>query len=252
VGEKKESGGFLWGKTEYGGMSGWCVLDYAEHISGEVETTVVSDEQKFDQYSINSTSGVRRRYNHGTNYDILDVVPYEVVITVYEIYKDDEYTWGRTEFNGKPGWCVLNYAKKLGSDEPPEELLIKSLPQKTEYLAGELFDSRGMSVAARYSDGREENVIDYGCIGNTMVPGTSTITVEYMGISCDFSVTVKARRGDVNRNGAIDTEDNLYVKKHILGTEKNDISESGDINGDGVIDVFDSIHIKHEMLSKNK
>ena len=249
VDEKKETGGFLWGKTEYGGTSGWCVLDYAEHIRGEVETVTVPDEEKYDQYSITSTTGVRLRYNHGTGFDVLDVIPFETVITVYETFKDDEYIWGRTEFNGKPGWCVLNYAKKLGADEPPVDIVLRAMPQKTEYLAGEFFENAGMVVAAQFSDGREEIVEDYGCEGNTMVPGESVITVKYKGLSCDLTVRVNARAGDINRNGSIDPEDNYYVKQHILGTAENDISASGDINSDGVIDVFDSIHMKQDMLS---
>ena len=249
VDEKKEIGGFLWGKTEYGGMSGWCVLDYAEHIRGEVETVTVPDEEKFDQYSITSTTGVRLRYNHGTNFDVLDVVPYEAVITVYETFKDDEYTWGRTEYNGKPGWCVLNYAKKVGADEPPVDIILRAMPQKTEYLAGEIFENAGMVIVAQFDDGHEEIVEDYGCEGNTMVPGESIITVTYKGLSCGLIVKVNARPGDINRNGAIDPEDNYYVKQHILGTAENNVSDSGDINADGVIDVFDSIHMKQDMLA---
>ena len=44
VDEKKECNGFLWGKTSYKNIEGWCVLDYAEHVSGTVETEVVEDE----------------------------------------------------------------------------------------------------------------------------------------------------------------------------------------------------------------
>ncbi|WP_049962769.1 SH3 domain-containing protein [Ruminococcus sp. HUN007] len=252
VDEKKESGGFLWGRTSYGGTDGWCVLDYAEHIRGEVETVVEPDEEKFDQYSITSTTGVRLRYNHGTDFDILDVVPYEAVITVYETFQDSDYLWGRTEYNGKPGWCVLNYARKLGTDEPPVDLVLRAMPQKLDYLAGEIFENAGMVVAACYSDGREEIVEDYGCEGNTMVPGDSIITVDYKGASCGLIVRVKARRGDINRNGTFDPEDNYCLKQHILGASENDITESGDINGDGIINIFDTIHIKHDMLAKQE
>ncbi len=252
VDEKKECEGFLWGKTTYSGQNGWCVLDYADYISGEVETTVIPDDEKYEQYSINSTSGVNLRYNYGMDNKVLAVIPYETVITVYEKKKLDDYLWGRTEYNGKAGWCVLNYAKRFGAEETPESLSIEKLPKKTLYEAGELFDCRGMIVVAHYSDGRDEITEDYGCTGNTMLPGTSTITVEYRGASTSFSVLVNARRGDVNKNGVIDLDDDAEVRGYILNNSGGSVPESGDINGDGVINIFDSMRIRNEVLYREK
>lgn len=35
---RKSEGGYTWGAVTYGGVSGWCVLDYAKHISGTLPT----------------------------------------------------------------------------------------------------------------------------------------------------------------------------------------------------------------------
>ena len=252
VEEKVEYGGFLWGKTSYSGTDGWCVLDYADRISGNLETEVISDDNQYEKWTVTSETGLNLRYNHGLSNTALAVIPFDTEITVYEKTTVDDFVWGRTEYDGEVGWCVLNYAKKTWPEEAPESIIVKTLPNKTEYLAGELFDNRGMTVAACYSDGSEELIEDYGCTGNTMIPGISTITVEYQNMTCSFTVSVWARSGDINKNGTYDFEDSLRIKEHILNCSQDSIDETGDINGDGVINVFDSIKIKKEILSVNK
>ena len=252
VDEKKECNGFLWGKTSYKNIEGWCVLDYAEHVSGTVETEVVEDEEKYEKWRIVSDNGVNLRYNYGTENQVLDVIPFDTVITVYEQKESGEFIWGRTENNGKVGWCVLNYASKYNEEEVLQGIRIEKLPDKTIYTAGELFDNSGMCIVAHYSSGREEVVEDYGCSGNTTVPGICIIKIDYMGISCDLSVRVNARKGDINGNGIIDSEDCYSLKTCILNSSSEISGDTGDINGDGVINVFDSIYAKKEILSRSR
>jgi hypothetical protein len=251
--EKTERDGFVWGKTEYDGKSGWCVLDYAEHVSGSIDTTVVPDGNGYRRWRIVSDDGVKLRYNYGTSHEVLGVVPYGAVITVYEEQNRDGYTWGRTEYDGKTGWCVLNYATVVDdSEETLEGIRVVSLPDKLKYTAGELFDSTGMTVAALYSTGREELVSEYGCSGNTMMPGVSTITVRYRDKGFEISVLVEARAGDINRNGTIDSYDSLSLKNHILcGDGEGFNSKLADVNSDSVLNVFDSIRIKKEIVNNS-
>ncbi len=250
VEEKVEADGFLWGKTNYSGMTGWCVLDYADYISGKAETTVIADGDRYEQWKINAATGVNLRYNYGMENKVLAVLPYETVFTVYEKKKTDDCLWGRTEYAGEVGWLVLNYAKKLGAEEKPEKLVVKTLPKKMEYIAGELFDGRGMTISAVYSDGREEITEEYGCTGNTMIPGISTIKVEYMGASAEFNVVISPQKGDINKNGTIDMEDDLNIKYFLLDKRDDDVQELGDINGDGTVNVLDSIRIKNSVLRR--
>ena len=199
-----------------------------------------------------SDNGVNLRYNYGTENQVLDVIPFDTVITVYEQKESGEFIWGRTEYNGKVGWCVLNFASKYGEEEVLQGIRIEKLPDKTIYTAGELFDNSGMCIVAHYSSGREEVVEDYGCSGNTTVPGICIIKIDYMGISCDLSVRVNARKGDINENGIIDSEDCYSLKTCILNSSSEISGDTGDINGDGVINVFDSIYAKKEILSRSR
>lgn len=253
ISERIDREGFAWGRLSYNGYDGWCVLDYAERIRGNLETTVIPDEEKFEKWRIVSENGVNLRLNYGTSSQALAVVPYNEVITVYEQKDSDGYIWGRTEYNGIDGWCVLNYASKVYTTELKlTGLRIHKLPDKITYTAGELFTSNGMQVVASYSDGTEKLVEDYGCSGNTNLPGVSIITINYQDISIDFSVLVNPQRGDINLNGVIDREDNYNIKKYILNKVK-DISfgELGDINGDGKINVFDNVRAKQDILEND-
>ncbi len=254
VSEKKDSEGFLWGKVIYNGKTGWCVLDYAEHISGDVGTEVIPDiDDKTEKWRIVSQNGVNMRLSYGLSSGVLDVIPFDTIINVYEKVDADGYEWARTVYNNRPGWCVLNYASKITTDSSGNPTLLgirlEKLPDKLEYSAGELFDSKGMKIIALYSDHTENEIIEYGSSGNTMIPGESTITVDYQGMTISFMVTVNACKGDINKNGTIDTEDYLSVKKYILNNDnKSDIKSDGDLNGDGKIDVFDSINARRKII----
>lgn len=254
VEEKTERDGFVWGRISYNGKNGWCVLDYAEHVSGSIETTVVPDGTGYQKWRIVSDDGVKLRYNYGTEHEVLGVVPYGAIITVYEQQSKDGYIWGRTDFEGKAGWCVLNYASLFDdSEELLDGIYVVELPSKTTYTAGELFDSSGMKVSALYSTGREEIVSEYGCNGNTTMPGISTITVEYRGKCFELSVVVTPFAGDINKNGTVDIQDSLSIKKHILADADEDFdAELGDMNSDDVINIFDSIRAKKEFLYNNR
>ncbi len=253
VSQKYHKEGFLWGKVSYAGIDGWCVLDYAEHIRGEISTTIVPDDDNFEKWRITSDNGVNLRLNYGTSSAVVGVVPYNKVITVYEKKESDGYTWARTEYMGIDGWCVLNYAVRIEEQQNSEELVgirIQKYPHKLTYIAGELFNGDGMEVVAVYSDGTEKKVDDYGCTGNITLPGAGIITVEYRDFKCDFSVLVNPAIGDINLNGIIDFEDNYIVKKYLLDNSKDvTASKLGDINGDGVLNVFDSIRIKRKILN---
>ena len=253
VTEKIEKEGFLWGKISYGGYIGWCVLDYAERIKGNIDTTVIPDEEKYEKWRIVSDNGVNLRLNYGTSSDVLKVIPFNETITVYEKKDYDGYVWARTEYGGVPGWCVLNYASKVDTAEVKlSGIRIHRVPDKVTYTAGELFDSTGMQIVAVYTDGTEKLVEDFGCSGNTNIPGISLITIDYQGASVDLSVLVDPPGGDLNLNGVVDADDSYNIKRYILN-HKNDISyeKLGDINGDGKVDVFDNIRAKQDIFQNN-
>ena len=76
-------------------------------------------------------------------------------------------------------------------------LRIVSLPDKTVYAVGELFDPRGLVVEGRYADGRTrpvpmENLSFRGFDSSGPVDG-QVITLLHGGYSAQFSIDVRAQ-----------------------------------------------------------
>ena len=71
---------------------------------------------------------------------------------------------------------------------------IKSQPSKTTVVEGTALDTSGLKVEAVYSDGKAEEITDYTLTGYDMNSvGPQTITVEYLGFTASFNITVAAK-----------------------------------------------------------
>ena len=70
---------------------------------------------------------------------------------------------------------------------------ITSLPNKTSYIVGELFDSTGMVIAADYSDGFSEAVTSWTATSTPLILGQTEIAVSYMGKTAMISITVSQK-----------------------------------------------------------
>lgn len=250
VTEKKECEGFLWGKTVYGGKSGWTVLDYAEHLSGDVGKDEKISNETEEKWRITSSNGVNLRIKPEISAEKIGLLNFNDIITVYDKEQANGYTWGRTNYKDKPGWCVLDYAEQVFPESIAKGKLmgirVQQLPDKLTYMTGELFDDSGMIIVAVYSDGTEKYVNDYGCSGNTVTPGHNIIRIDYQTVSCEFTVRVTCAAGDVDTNGVMDFRDFSEIKKYML--KKTEQPENADINSDSKVDVFDLIRLKQKVL----
>ena len=65
-----------------------------------------------------------------------------------------------------------------------------TLPNKVEYIVGDSFDSTGMVVMAKYTNGKSKEVSGYEVSGFTGEVGTNIITVTYEGQTYMFAVMV--------------------------------------------------------------
>ena len=251
VTEKIENEGFLWGKTIYNGKSGWTVLDYAEHLSGEVAVDEKTNDDIQEKWRITSYNGVNLRLKPGLSAEKTGLLNYNDIIMVYEKDEADGYTWGRTNYNNKPGWCVLDYAEQVFPENIARGKLmgirVQTLPDKLVYMSGELFDDSGMTVVAVYSDGTEEYVNDYGCSGNTVTPGHNIIRIDYQSVSCEFTVRVNCASGDVDENGVTDFRDYSEIKKYML--KKSEQIDNADTNSDDKVNVLDLIRLKQKVFN---
>lgn len=63
---------------------------------------------KIIQYTVEDASGINLRSGAGTSHSIIIALPKGTVFTVTETETDSKYTWGKTTYNGKTGWCVIS------------------------------------------------------------------------------------------------------------------------------------------------
>lgn len=84
-----------------------------------------------------------------------------------------------------------------------ERIEITTQPAKTEYMAGDKFDPKGMVVTAVYEDGTSEPITNYIIFrGDKLVQGQADVTIQYddgsanSGINVKQTITVKPYVGD--------------------------------------------------------
>lgn len=92
---------------------------------------------------------------------------------------------------------VLKVVKKV------ERIEITTQPAKTEYMAGDKFDPKGMVVTAVYKDGTSEPITNYIIFrGDKLVQGQADVTIQYddgsgsSNIKVRQSIEVKPYEGD--------------------------------------------------------
>ena len=98
--------------------------------------------------------------------------------------------------NKKPNEGEGTFTPPVDEDPYVTELSVVSAPTKTSYKAGQLFDSAGMKLLAKWSDGEDEDLSPNECKKSPTGPleaGTTEIVFTYEGVSCTQSITVTAR-----------------------------------------------------------
>ncbi len=127
---------------------------------------------------------------------------------------------------------------------------IASVPDKTEYYAGDLLDPAGGELSVAFSDGTVKTVkMSIDMIGgfDRNAAGVQTLTVTYEGFTAQFEVTVVETviRGDMDGDGEITVSDALVALRIAarLAEETPEAIAIGDADGDGAITVSDALRI---------
>lgn len=142
-----------------------------------------------------------------------------------------------------------------------EELEITQEPEKLTYRVGEVFDSTGLQVTARYTNGTVRDVTDYVVwseepltVNDTdftiQLPhvlyqngSDGTAGVEYPKPFAALQLTVEAAAadGDVNGDGNVDNADVSLLLQYINGIPLPETAQAAaaDVNGDGNVDNAD-------------
>ena len=59
-------------------------------------------------------------------------------------------------------------------------------------------------------------------------------------------------RGDVNNDGAVDSDDAIYLLRHTMNEVRYPINQSADMNGDGMIDSDDAIYLLRHTMNESR
>jgi len=89
--------------------------------------------------------------------------------------------------------ATCSFSVSVEPGEPVvESLSVVKMPAKTVYQVGDKMDSSGMTVRVFTNQGHEDITSGFTCIPNTfMAAGQQTVTVQYEGKSCSFTVEVR-------------------------------------------------------------
>ena len=149
---------------------------------------------------------------NSTKYEYSASVPNGATLSITPTVKSTGATFtvnGTNQTEIKPEWNGLNSSfevKVKGDETTKESTYIVSLsqlaekieivapPTKTEYAAGETFDTTGFKVKATYSDNSTKEVsIDDLAVdpAGPIYPGTKDVTVTFEGQSAKQSITVE-------------------------------------------------------------
>ncbi len=89
--------------------------------------------------------------------------------------------------------ATCSFSVNVEKGEPTiESISVMKMPTKTIYTVGDRMDSSGMTLRVYTDQGYEDISSGFSCIPNSfMAAGQQTVTVQYEGKSCTFTVEVK-------------------------------------------------------------
>lgn len=151
-----------------------------------------------------------------------------------------------------------------------EKIEVTTMPQKTQYAAGETFDKTGMVVTATLLDGSTRDVTDMvSASSEPLTDGTTEITLQfgrdqtmYRNATANgekmtagnkiaaITATIQIRVGegtvtwgDVNGDGKVNSTDAVLILRYAAQLGVDIDTAAADVNGDGKINSTDAVLI---------
>lgn len=151
-----------------------------------------------------------------------------------------------------------------------EKIEVTTMPQKTQYAAGETFDKTGMVVTATLLDGSTRDVTDMvSASSEPLTDGTTEITLQfgrdqtmYRNATANgekmtagnkiaaITTTIQIRVGegtvtwgDVNGDGKVNSTDAVLILRYAAQLGVDIDTAAADVNGDGKINSTDAVLI---------
>jgi len=204
--------------------SGWKFKGYIYILDGEI----LPDG---DIYRVDSSNGLNLRKGAGTSYSTLTAIPDKTEIVVTETKKAGGYTWGKTNYAGFDGWCVLDFCE-----------LVYKLPEVIEPPAVEPPTEEPPAEAPPvFSPAPKPEDVPVTTPDEQKPATPDTAPLPEGGSSGDESEAVF---GDINGDGKLTVSDATILQKHLAGMSVTINVERADINDDGKITISDATYIQ--------
>lgn len=96
------------------------------------------------------------------------------------------------DYSGTASICTIMIVEREVPSPVPSAVSVETLPEKTEYIAGDILDSEGLSLRVEMSDGESVLVTEGFALYPTRLEdaGIRVIEVNYEGLLCYFQVNV--------------------------------------------------------------
>lgn len=190
-----ECDGYLWGKTSYDGIDGWCTLDFAERV-GEQELEGAALQSIYI-----SSKPDKLTYNEGEALDLTGIevtgvysdgskkIVTDIVLSGYEPVAGT-HTVTVTYMEKTASFRVTVNEKQLSA------IKLESGPEKTIYKMDEGFSPKGIKLVGIYDNNTQEEITDYylnNIKGFSATAGVKTIEIEYGGFKEYFRIEVSEK-----------------------------------------------------------
>lgn len=163
-----------------------------------------------------------------------------------------EHTFKMTSVSRRPNIDYFDFeVLKYGNQEKEkvlEELVVGTLPTKTKYEAGEIFDPTGMVIKAKYSDYTYVDVTDYTIDKTGPLSAADTgITVSYEGktvivpieVGKSYDVTLATLGDHIFEAENIKVDDNWILRSDMAGFGRNFSISNSTASGGKSIERYD-------------
>ena len=200
-----------------------CIKAYTDEVEGTQEVqlsdiyiaqeptkTAYQEGDNFDKTGMK----VMARYSDGSSKEVAN----------YDVVDGENLTAGTTSVTIRysEGGIIKTTTQEITVSKEEagvvlSEIYIEQSPNKIAYQEGENFDTTGMKVMARYSDGSTKEITNYEVIGgDNLTEGTTSVTISYSENGVTKTTTQQIT---VNQEEAEVVLSEIYIDKEPTKTE---------------------------------
>lgn len=260
---KSDSAGtYVWGKTTYNGVTGWCVI--SKNWTTKTEVTIPPAYYLNTDQGIYLTEGKTpfvESFSFGTEYKnaLADSTELGLVREGYTFLG-----WSKTkdgEVASKPTDTLTpellfpeaeekEYSATLyavwQNNKVLTDIEVATLPNKKRYILNSTFSSSGLKIKLKYSNNTSETITEGFTLSgfDSKTTGEKTITVNYKDKSTTFTVLVEdLKTGDLNKDFSIDLVDVTLLAQYVAGWDVDCDPTALDVNADTDVNLMDIVHL---------